>query len=545
MAGSGTDENLVLGRYALLKLLGRGGMGSVYLARAEGAAGFRKPVAVKLIHRHLMDDQGAVESFIREAKLAVRLSHPNIVQVLDFGQHANQYLTVLEYLQGYSLSALGKFLNQSGWSMSIDHSAYTIYNVLRGLEFAHELTEANGEHLGLVHRDINPQNILISTDGLVTLTDFGIAHICKEVSRSGPGVLKGTLAYMSPEQVSGKPIDHRSDLFSVGIVFYEMLSGDRLFRSENEAHTIMLVAQAVVPEIREKRPELPPEASRVLNRALSKDPDLRYQTAADFAADVRRFLMSSSPDELEPSFREMVRGVFEHIGFIETAGAIPDLATVLDGQPLQMPKDETRTPAKGTTAKPIPIPRPRRRRMPRLVGLAGGVALIAALVAGGVLWGLGGPSEGSMIAGDPNVTVVIETKGDAAVKSSDAGSVKGTDTRPVDAAVSGGDTSPEGGATQIKRPQPLDGRRVTRTLMRQQNALLRCFDLDDGGSGVEQVAIRLEIASDGSVRWASIEPGGVSATPMGTCLARVARETSFPRHAAEALIFRVPIRMRQ
>ena len=183
MAGERSQENLVLGRYALLKLLGRGGMGSVYLARAEGAAGFRKPVAVKMIHRHLMDDPGAVESFIREAKLAVRLSHPNIVQVLDFGQHHNQYLTVLEYLKGYSLSALSKYLSQSKKAMSTNHSAFTIYKVLRGLEFAHDLSDESGEKLGVVHRDINPQNILIGQAIAIIINKIANDLFCFFVNR--------------------------------------------------------------------------------------------------------------------------------------------------------------------------------------------------------------------------------------------------------------------------------------------------------------------------------------------------------------------------
>jgi hypothetical protein len=305
----------------------------------------------------------------------------------------------------------------------------------------------------------------------------------------------------------------------------------------------MLVAQAVVPEIRETRPELPPEASRVLARALAREPELRYQTAADFAADVRNYLMSASPDELETSFRDMARSVFDHQEFIETAGALPELSTVLDGQPMQMPKEEAKTPAKGTSTKPLrPV---RRRRVPRLVGLASGVAVVAALAAGGVLWGLGGPSEGAMISGDPNVTVVIETKGDASARAVDSAVAKGPDTAAPDAGMGGRDSAVEAGVKEAKQPRPLDGRRVTRTLMRQQTALLRCFDRDDGGSQAAQVAIRLEIARDGSVRWVAVEPADVSSTPMGQCLAQVARETPFPRHQAEALIFRVPIRVRQ
>lgn len=528
MAGAEPDAHLVLGRYALLHLLGRGGMGSVYLARAEGAAGFRKPVAVKLIHRHLMDDPAAVESFIREAKLAVRLSHPNIVQVLDFGQHHNQYLTVLEYLQGYSVAALAKFLQQSGRRLSVDHGAYLVYNALRGLEFAHDLTDESGEHLGLVHRDINPQNILISIDGQVSLTDFGIARIRTEVTRSGPGDLKGTLAYMSPEQVSGTPVDHRSDLFSMGIVLHEVLSGERLFKSDSEAHTVMLVAQATVPDIRDLRPEVSAEASAVLARALARAPEDRYQSAADFAADVRRTMMSGSPDDIEASFKETIRHIFEDPDFVAQAGPLPDLAAALAGAPIQIPSDPVRAPrAQASTASRARRPRPRVRR---LLGLAVGVAAIAALVAGGVLWGLGALRHET--PGRTPVHVVIEDQGH------DAGTTA--------AIAPGSDAGPAAADAGAARPAPLDGRLVTSTLMHRQAELLRCFDLDGGPTPSNgQVAIRLEVAADGTVRWATIEPQAAAATPMGQCLIRIATDTRFPRHPSEALIFRVPIRVAQ
>lgn len=535
MAGPDPDPQLVLGRYALLHLLGRGGMGSVYLARAEGAAGFRKPVAVKLIHRHLMDDPAAVESFIREAKLAVRLDHPNIVQVLDFGQHNHQYLTVLEYLQGYSLATLCKFLSLTGQRLSVEHAAYIVYNALRGLEFAHDLTDENGVHLGLVHRDINPQNILISIDGQVCLTDFGIARIRTEATRSGPGDLKGTLAYMSPEQVSGLTVDHRSDLFSMGIVLFEVLSGERLFKSDSEAHTVMLVAQATVPSIRERRSEIPPEVSIVLAQALARVPEDRYQNAADFATDVRRTMMAAPPDEIEASFKETIRNTFEDPDFVAQAGPLPDLAATLTGAPIQIPFDPVRAP-RGQTSTASRSRRP-RNRVRRLLGLALGVAAIAALVAGGVLWGLGALPRGTP-TGAP-VHVVIEHQGD--------------DADPNSAAIA---PSPDAGspaADTAPRPEPdadgaaaLDGRLVTSTLMSRQTELLRCFDLDGGpipSNG--QVAIRLEVATDGTVRWATIEPETAAGTPMGQCLTRIATSTRFARHASEALIFRVPIRVAQ
>jgi len=303
-------------------------MGSVYLARVKGPAGFRRLVAVKLIHRYLMDDVGAVESFVREAKLAVRLSHPNIVQVHDFGEHNGQYLAVLEYIAGYDLGVLAKYLRTMGKAMSMDHAVFVLYKALRGLTFAHELRDDNGEPLGLVHRDISPQNIMISKDGQVSLTDFGIASIQTEATRSEKGDLKGKLAYLAPEQVSGGSVDHRSDLFAVGIVLWEILSGERLFHSDSEAQTIMNVATREIPDISGLRPEVSAEGAAVINRALERDPNKRYQRAEEFAADLRRHCLSSDPDEIEPSFCAMASETFSDKRFISDIGALPDLTSI-------------------------------------------------------------------------------------------------------------------------------------------------------------------------------------------------------------------------
>lgn len=559
-----SEPGLVLERYALLRLLVRGGMGSVYLARVEGAEGFRKPVAVKLIHRHLMDDPGAVEAFVREAKLVVRLAHPNIVQVVDFGQHRNQYLAVLEYVHGHDLSTLTRYLSLTKRRLAIEHSAFLVYQVLRGLDFAHRLKDDDGAPLGLVHRDISPQNILISTDGHVSLTDFGIARVQSEVTRTSPGDLKGKLAYMSPEQVSGKRVDHRSDLFSLGIVLHELLSGERLFHSDSEPQTIMRVHQAEIPDIRESRPELSERASSILARSLARDPEDRYQSAGDFASDVRELLGGSTPDEVEPSFRSWIEDVYGQTGFLAVSEPLPNLAKALEGDPLvlegEAPAPEELRPSV-TMAKPATTgAAPNPLRLLFVMGVA--AALVAALGAAVVLWGLGDttghdePLEPVAVIIDRHhrdpvldATVLPAPTSDGA-EPAEATNENDAGTTTADSSARPDSETPEHApvipAASPPRPRRLDGKRVSSTLLRRHGALRRCFELAGEGNLVaERVTIRLEVAGDGTVGWANVEPASVQSSPTGRCLSDVARSTRFPPHSGDALVFRVPIAVRQ
>jgi serine/threonine-protein kinase len=529
-------------------------MGSVYLARIEGAAGFRKPVVIKAIHDHLMDDHNAIEAFAREARLAVRLSHPNIVAVLDFGQHDGQYVMILDYVHGRHLGQLFKHLVRQDRQIELEHAAYLIYQVLRGLEFAHGLTNDRGEPLGLVHRDISPQNILISTNGDVKLTDFGIASVQTEVTRSGKGDLKGKLAYLSPEQVSAKPAEQRSDLFAVGTVFYELLSGQRLFHAESEAQTIMRIHQAQVPDIRDWRPDLPEAVMRVLARALAKSPEDRFKDAASFAGAVRALLDGASPDEVEPSFRQMIARTLAEPALDEVAGPLPELPRELEGPPISLSKTSKAATDDSFTHTVVASPSPGRSRMGLVLALGVGVALIAALVAGGVLI-LAGRSGGPPPSAP--VSVIIENRRDdpPAEPAADASALPSTTTEtdaspaePVlDAALEPvPDDPPPPVVSGVPNdtpdrplPRTLDGQLVTRTFMRQRSALQSCFER--GAAGVRRVTVRLEIAGDGSVSWAALEPAGAQGSPLGQCLLAVARRTHFPRHSGTGLVYRVPI----
>jgi hypothetical protein len=457
---------------------------------------------------------------------------------MDFGEHRGRYLAVMDYVHGYDLGQLARYLSRTGQSVSGDHAAYAIYQALRGLGFAHDLTDDAGEPLGIVHRDVSPQNIMISSDGQVFLTDFGIAWVRNESSSTQTGELKGKLAYMSPEQVYGKTADHRSDLFAMGVVFYEVLTGERLFHGESEAQTVMRVAQAELPDVREARPDLPESVQAVLAKALARAPEDRFQSATDFAASVAG-LMCASPDEIEPSFREMVRRTFFRDDFVEEAGSLPELTPALDATPIRLTsqEDEPAQTPETTTLRRKLSRKERRARQTRMVLLVSiGAALLVSLVAGTILWGIGRRPT----APDDEARVAMVIQDIAPTKADPLGQPRPA-TRDATAPPASGTATSDGGQ-EAPIVDLIDGHVVTQTLMGRQGELLRCFGAA-GGASLKRVVIRLGIAGDGSVSQTSLEPAEAESSDTGRCLMDITKTVTFPRHRAEMLIFRVPLQV--
>lgn len=266
-------------RYQLLDRIAVGGMAELYRARATGEQGFEKLVAIKKILPHLTGEEGLVKAFIEEAKLAALLQHPNIVQIFDFGRLEGSYFIAMEYLHGQDLSRMTQAADRKNQSIGLGASLHLIAQVCDGLDYAHHLTDAHGRPLNIIHRDISPQNIFITRDGQVKIIDFGIAKAASQTTMTQAGVIKGKAAYMSPEQAAGEYVDLRADLFSVGILLYELVTRRHLF----EGNTFQVLAR-----LRKFRPaevltaEIPEDLRPVLSRALARDPDDRYPSAASF-----------------------------------------------------------------------------------------------------------------------------------------------------------------------------------------------------------------------------------------------------------------------
>ncbi len=282
-------------RYRPLFKLDAGGMAEVYVAEAESMAGFKKKVAIKRILPGLLKDDRFVRMFLDEARLSLHLSHANIVSVFDIGRSSSTYFIVMEYVEGPNLKHVLQFLARRRVVLPIHLTLWTLNEVLKGLDYAHNLRDPEtGRTFGIVHRDISPPNILFSWNGEVKLTDFGLAKASTQLESTDPGVVKGKFSYLSPEAASGAEVDARADIFAVGILAYEMLTGQRLFLGETDYQTVEAVRRAEVPEISARNRDVTPELERIVRRALTKDPDQRYQRASDFADDLLGFLFSRS-----------------------------------------------------------------------------------------------------------------------------------------------------------------------------------------------------------------------------------------------------------
>ncbi len=299
-----------LGRYRVVDEIGVGGMASVHLARMDGAGGFQKWVAIKKIHPHLIEDEQFIHMFLDEARIAARISHPNVAQVFDLGVHENTYWIAMEYLHGEPLREIMRWNEDNGLATRPELAARMVADAAEGLHAAHELRGKNGEPLNLVHRDVSPHNLFVTYEGMVKVVDFGIAKVSGRLSSTRAGTLKGKLAYMSPEQVRGSAIDRRTDIFALGVVLWELTTGQRLFRMDSDLETLEKVQACVVPPPSSLRPDYPAELESVVMRALQRRADTRYQTARELSRALQQYLMHAGQFVGPEECASYVTGIF-------------------------------------------------------------------------------------------------------------------------------------------------------------------------------------------------------------------------------------------
>jgi serine/threonine-protein kinase len=286
------------GPYQLVDRVAIGGMAEVFKAKRAGVEGFEKVVAVKRILPHLSYNNEFVEMFVAEAKLVAGLHHPNIVAIFDLGKIGSSYYIAMEYVNGADLRSILKKLRERNLRMPIDLAIGVVSAVAAGLNHAHQSKDSEGRPLKIVHRDVSPQNILISWDGEVKLTDFGIAKAATKASNTDRGALRGKLLYMSPEQAWGKALDRRSDIFSLGLVFYEMVTDQKPFLMGNDGSEMTIlekVRRCEIASARGQNPKMPESVDRLVMKALARDPDERYQDAAEMARAVERVIRERQP----------------------------------------------------------------------------------------------------------------------------------------------------------------------------------------------------------------------------------------------------------
>lgn len=287
---------IIFGKHCLLERISVGGMAEVYRARPFNAPEFRRFLAVKRILPNLAADDEFISMFVDEAKIAVQLNHRSVCQIYELGRLEGTFYIVMEFIAGKDVLALQNWFRKRRKIMSVAQAAWIAAQVCDGLDYAHRKSDDDGNPLNIIHRDISPQNVLVSYDGDVKLIDFGIARAATTNATTQVGVLKGKFGYMSPEQVDAKELDHRSDIFAVGTLLWEMLTARRLFHADSDFATLEKVRSAPIEPPSAKNSRVPAEIDRIVMKALERDRDTRYQWASEMADDLRAFLADASPN---------------------------------------------------------------------------------------------------------------------------------------------------------------------------------------------------------------------------------------------------------
>ena len=286
------------GKYTLIDRIAVGGMAEIFLARQAGLEGFEKTIVIKRIRPHLGKQSSFVKMFLNEAKLAAQLNHPNIVQIYDLGKIADTYFIAMEYIFGRDMRRVIPKAESMGIPFPMVYALKIVSSVCEGLYYAHQKGDIYGNPLNIVHRDVTPENIFVSFDGTVKVLDFGIAKAANQIEQTRAGEIKGKLSYMSPEQVVGKALDARSDIFSLGVVLYEWITGFKLFTGENEVAILKSISEGKIYAPSYFKADIPEAVEQILMKALDKDREQRYQTAWEMQYDIDQFL---SEYEFTPS----------------------------------------------------------------------------------------------------------------------------------------------------------------------------------------------------------------------------------------------------
>ncbi len=304
-----TQQDSTFGQYVIDEKIAQGGMAEIFLGRATNPHGLERPVVIKRILPHIAASPEFVEMLVQEAKLVVQLSHGNIAQVYDLGRVGEDYFMVMEYVAGKSLSQIARRLRLTNERIPIPIALYIVSEIANGLDYMHNKVDSEGNPLSIVHRDISPQNIIISHSGTVKIIDFGIAKAATQTSTTDSGVVKGKFAYMSPEHAQGESLDFRTDIFSLGVILWELLTNQRLFKGKNNKETINRVKRCRVPSVSGYRDDVPKELEKILKKTMAKNRKNRYGNAHDFLLDLIRALVhhysNFAPRELEDYLKDL------------------------------------------------------------------------------------------------------------------------------------------------------------------------------------------------------------------------------------------------
>jgi len=561
-----------IGKYEIVHRIACGGMAEIYLARASGLYGFEKHVVLKRILPQYAANEEFVRMFLKEARVAASLDHANIAHVHDIGEAGGHAFFTMEYLHGEDLRHVLRNLERGEQRMPLEHAIEIAIGAAAGLHFAHDKRGPDGRPLGIVHRDISPANIVVTYDGGVKLVDFGIAKLATDPELSQRYALKGKLAYMSPEQFHNQRVDRRSDVFALGIVLYEMTTQTRLFKGATEAQTMKAVLDCEVPPPSTHVTGYPAALERIVMRALARAPEDRYQSARELHLDLETFVHDErirlSPAALA-EWMEQTCGPKQEIwrtlptaeaGLAEPAGPGSG-STSRSGAGSSAPRDPTvatkvvsradleavpSAPALGASI-PIDVSAPVRPRRPRWLG---GVVALGLVVAGGALWTGRGVAVSARATEASGPVVLVAEQGHVAVERG-AAAEPPTPSAPAPAPATSNPTSaPAAAPTPAEPPAPAKSKHAgsgsarggsfSSIFARRENDIRRCFLTHKGSASSNEISLRFEVDRGGHVTAVTVLPDGVGNTPLGACLAGVARTTVFSKQAAP-LTFRIPL----
>jgi len=454
------SERQTFGDYTLLERIAVGGMAEVWRARRRGVEGFQKTVAIKKILSHLTDSPDFVTMFIDEAKLAAQLTHNHIIQIYDLGKVGDDFFIAMELVDGKDLRSILNTAKKRGEPMPLGLSLLIVSALARALDYAHRKRDFDDRELGLVHRDVSPQNVLIGYEGEIKLCDFGIVKAVSKASTTQMGALKGKLQYMSPEQAWGRPVDARSDIFSLGSVLFELLTGERLFTGDSEIGVLDAVRECRIRSPREIGPEIPKAVERIVLKALAKRPEDRYPTAGEMERDLRAALDAVQPTPGQKELGAYLESLFEPAaigGEPEDPGKRPRTGTEKMAKP-SVPEavgPKVERTATGNRGAP---PRPGRQGRRWLIAAAVAVLLLGGGAAAFFLLDGGGAAGPAPETAPPLATPAPPTSAPA---TPDAGTLEGADADAdpppgADALAEEGpaEDAAEGGATGEASPEP-------------------------------------------------------------------------------------------
>lgn len=456
-------------------------MGEIFYAKIAGVEGFEREVAIKKMLPHLSADRSFIDMMVKEAKLTVLLNHPNIVQVFDLGRDGNEYYIAMEYVPGTNVGQMLELCHKNRVFLPVEVAVYVTSQVLRGLSYAHQLHGPDGEPMNLLHRDITPQNILVTPQAWVKITDFGIAKARNEISTTSPGMIKGKLGYIAPEQIAGGEATQSVDIFCAGILLWEMLATRRLFKGADEIDTFRLINECRVPRLSTVRDDVSDELESVVARALAQTPENRFQSSEEYYDALNRAIFPRTIDDLATATRRYFQ---EHPEFFE--GVITaDSAGLDDGATIQIDTPETLTEDLPLITEILDARRSQRDSQPIGPsapprawpwGAIAALLLLLPLAGGGVAWWLNQ-------------------------------------------------------APAAPQAEPLSQEEVQLAVTAARNSILECYSQNPGSlRGLESVSASITVASTGGIAKIALEP--LNLGDAGPCIEEAIRAIQMREHGA-------------